>query len=56
MLSDTVPLVFGTPNATGFFMWGFWQPADVAPRPPARAAFYNDDWIADARARPRGRT
>ena len=40
MLDDTVRLVFGTPNATGFFMWGFWR-GDIY---RGAAALYDQNW------------
>jgi hypothetical protein len=40
MLDDTVRLVFGTPNASGFFMWGFWRGAIFR----GAAAFYDQNW------------
>lgn len=40
MLDDTVRLVFGTPNATGFFMWGFWR-GDIY---RGAAALYDANW------------
>jgi GH35 family endo-1,4-beta-xylanase len=40
MLDDAVRLVFGTPNATGFFMWGFWR-GDIY---RGAAALYDANW------------
>jgi GH35 family endo-1,4-beta-xylanase len=40
MLDETVRLVFGTPNAAGFFMWGFWRGEIFR----GAAAFYDEDW------------
>ena len=40
MLDDTARLVFGTPNATGFFMWGFWRGSIFR----GAAAFYDQNW------------
>ena len=40
MLDDTVRLVFGTPNASGFFMWGFWRGSIFR----GAAAFYDQNW------------
>ena len=40
MLDDTVRLMFGTPNATGFFMWGFWR-GDIY---RGAAALYDQNW------------
>lgn len=40
MMEDTVRLAFGTPNANGFFMWGFWE-GDIY---RGAAAFYDEDW------------
>ena len=40
MMDDTVRLVFGTPDATGFFMWGFWRGYIYR----GAAAFYDANW------------
>ena len=40
MLDDTARLVFGTPDATGFFMWGFWRGQIFR----GAAAFYDQNW------------
>jgi len=39
-LDETLRLVFGNANATGFMMWGFWEPDTFRPA----AAFYAADW------------
>jgi endo-1,4-beta-xylanase len=41
-LEDTMRLVFGTPNATTFMMWGFWE-NDVWNQAPL-AALMDDNW------------
>ncbi len=40
MLDDTVRLTFGTPDATGFFMWGFWRGNIYR----GAAAMYDTNW------------
>lgn len=40
MLDDTARLVFGTPEATGFMMWGFWR-GDIY---RGAAALYDANW------------
>ncbi|HMO84853.1 MAG TPA: endo-1,4-beta-xylanase, partial [Lacipirellulaceae bacterium] len=42
ILSETMRLMFGSPQATGVFMWGFWQGSmwDQAPA----AALYDNNW------------
>ena len=40
MMEDTVRLTFGTPDATGFFMWGFWRGNIYR----GAAAFYDENW------------
>jgi GH35 family endo-1,4-beta-xylanase len=40
MMEDTVRLVFGTPDATGFFMWGFWRGNIYR----GAVAFYDTNW------------
>jgi GH35 family endo-1,4-beta-xylanase len=42
ILQDTMRLMFGSPNATGFYMWGFWN-GDIWSQAPA-AAFFDTDW------------
>jgi GH35 family endo-1,4-beta-xylanase len=39
-LDETVRLVFGNANSTGFTMWGFWEPDTFRPA----AAFYDPAW------------
>jgi GH35 family endo-1,4-beta-xylanase len=45
-LEDTMRLVFGTPNATTFMMWGFWSNDvwDQAPLAALRDANWNPTW------------
>lgn len=42
IMEETMRVMFGSPNATGFYMWGFWNGAiwDQAPA----AAFYDSNW------------
>lgn len=42
IMEETIRVMFGSPNATGFYMWGFWNGAiwDQAPA----AAFYDSTW------------
>ena len=40
MLDETARLVFGTPDATGFMMWGFWR-GDIY---RGAAALYDASW------------
>jgi GH35 family endo-1,4-beta-xylanase len=40
MLDDTARLVFGTPDASGFMMWGFWR-GDIY---RGAAALYDSSW------------
>lgn len=40
MLDDTARLVFGTPDASGFFMWGFWRGNIYR----GAAALYDSNW------------
>jgi GH35 family endo-1,4-beta-xylanase len=42
ILEDTARLMFGSPNSTGFYMWGFWS-GDIWSSAPA-AAFYDTNW------------
>jgi endo-1,4-beta-xylanase len=42
ILQDTVRMMFGSPQATGFYMWGFWG-GDIWDQRPA-AAFYDANW------------
>ncbi len=42
IMEETMRIMFGSPNATGFYMWGFWSGAmwDQAPA----AALYDANW------------
>jgi endo-1,4-beta-xylanase len=42
ILNETLRLVFGTPDATGFTMWGFWAGAVWSGAP--NGVLYNSDW------------
>ena len=42
IMEDTMRMMFGSPNATGFYMWGFWA-GDIWSQAPA-AAFYDANW------------
>jgi GH35 family endo-1,4-beta-xylanase len=42
IMEDVMRLMFGSPNSTGFYMWGFWA-GDIWSQAPA-AALYDTSW------------